>query len=39
MTGAQYAVVAFVVGLGLMLGYAMVLWLAHRNMARRRRNK
>ncbi len=36
MTGTVYTVLAFVIGLLLPLGYAALLWLAHRRLSRRR---
>ena len=37
MTGTQYAMAAYVAGLGLMLLYGLALWVESRAVARRRR--
>jgi hypothetical protein len=37
MTGTQYAIAAYVAGLGLMLLYGLSLWVESRSVARRRR--
>lgn len=39
MTPARYAIVAYVVGLGLMALYAARLWLLHRALGRRERER
>ena len=36
MTGTQYAMAAYVAGLGLMLLYGLALWVESRTVARRR---
>ena len=38
MTSRDYVIAAYVVGLGLLLGYALLLWLEARRLARRRMN-
>jgi hypothetical protein len=35
MTDTQYTVTAYVLGMGLLLGYALNLWRAHRALRRR----
>jgi hypothetical protein len=37
MNVVQYTLLAYVAGLGLLGGYALVLWLAHRAMSKRER--
>ncbi len=37
MTGIQYAILAYIVGLGLLAGYALVLWTESRRLAARGR--
>ena len=37
MTSRDYAIAAYVVGLGLLLGYALLLWVEARRLGRRRR--
>jgi hypothetical protein len=34
MSGSEYAIVAYVIGLGLMWGYAATMWLSSRRLNR-----
>ena len=38
MTGDGYLLLGYVIGLGLLLGYAVVLWLSWRALDKRERN-
>lgn len=35
----QYVMIAYAIGLGLMLGYGLMLWLEHRTIQRRQRRR
>ena len=39
MNGTNFAILAYVVGLGLIWGYAISLWLASRNLAKREQHE
>jgi hypothetical protein len=39
MTGERYLVIGYIVGFGLLLGYAILLWIGRRALERRERRK
>jgi hypothetical protein len=39
MTREQYVILAYVIGLGLMLGYGLVLWIEYRSSKRRQKRR